>query len=149
MRKGFWITIDYAKDGQKIKIFNNNVSHNDSLDLISNGFGQFFNQVKLIKDGSFLIDEEHQILYVSNKKFEKKYFITYLINGKKYKQESSSMDAYGLLKNVKENKQLNDTLASLNNKIDKYSITVYKGLDAYKKFGRKYIYGVIVIKPKE
>jgi hypothetical protein len=49
---------------------------------------------------------------------------------------------------VKENKELNDTLASLNNKIDKYSVTVYRGLEAYRKFGRKYIYGVIDIKPK-
>jgi hypothetical protein len=150
MSKGFWITIKYFKDGQKIKTFNNNLSHNDSLELTGNGFRQFLNHITLIKDGSFLIDEEHKILYASNKKFEKKYFITYIINGKRYKQEASTPDAYGLLKNnLKENKNLNDTLALLKDKIENYSVAVYKGLDAYKKFRQKYIYGVIVIKPKE
>lgn len=63
MSKGFRIIINYIKDGQKIRISHNNISQNDSLELISNGFGQFLKQITLITDGSFLIDEEHKILY--------------------------------------------------------------------------------------
>ena len=150
MSKGFRVTISYRRDRKEIKTLYNDFSHEDSVGLINNDFRLFLNGTTFTKDGSFLVDTNHKILYAPNRKFEKVHFVTYIINGKKYKQEVSSTDGYGLLKNkIKENKELNEMLTSLNNVIANYSVSVYKGLDAYRKFGRKYIYGVIVIKAKE
>ena len=150
MSQGFRKTFKYRKFGKTIELIEDEFSRKDSSELVGNGFGQFLHQSTFTIDGTFLIDEEHKMLYALNKKFEKQYFIIYIIDNKKYKQETSSTDAYGLLrKNLKENTELRDTLASLNNKMDKYSIKVYKGLSAYRKFGRKYIYGVVVLQQKE
>ncbi len=150
MSKGFWITINYKRSKNELETTSNNFSYNDSLALLNHKFGQYLNRTKLVRSKNFLIDEEHKILYVSNKKFLKKYYLTYIIDGKKYKQETSSANAYGLIKSkLKVNKELNNKIDSLKNKLDNYSITVYKGLDAYRLFGSKYIFGVIVIKQKE
>jgi len=149
MSQGFRIILKYKKEKNKITLVDNVFSFEDSSKLISNGFKQFLREPTLIRKGNFWIDEEHKTLYASNKKFEKKYTLIYIINGKKYRQETSSPNAYGLLPNdINENKVLNDTLAALTNKMDYHTINVYKGLSAYRKYGQKYIYGVIVIERK-
>jgi len=76
--------------------------------------------------------------------------LTYLIDNKIYKQETGLSDAYGLIKNhPKNNMALQDKLASMKDELHSYTINLYKGLDAYKKFGYKSVFGVIVLKRKE
>ena len=89
------------------------------------------------------------MVYVLYKDFSKKYYLTYLIDGKVYKQETGLSDAYGLIKsNPKENRALKDKLASFNGNPDNYIVTVYKGLAAYNKFGYDSVFGVIEVRRK-
>ena len=87
------------------------------------------------------------MVYVLYKDFQKRYYLTYLIDGKAYKQETGLSDAYGLIKNnPKDNKALEQKLESIKDDLNHYSVTVYKGLDAYKKFGYASVFGVIELK---
>ena len=90
------------------------------------------------------------IFYVLYKDFSKRYYLTFIIDGETYKQETGISDAYGLIKNnPKDNKALKDKLASIKDKLDNYSVNVYKGLDAYRRFGYYSVFGVIVLRQKE
>lgn len=109
---------------------------------------QFLKSLTLAKDKRAIVDTSAKMVYVLYKDFSKRYYLTYIIDGKSYKQETGLSDAYGLIKNnSKENKDLKDKLASLN--LDNYKANVYKGLDAYEKFGYENVFGVIVLKQKE
>jgi hypothetical protein len=102
----------------------------------------------LAKGKRAIVDTSSKMVYVLYKDFSRRYYLTYIIDGKSYKQETGLSEAYGLIKNnPKENKDLKDKLASLN--LDNYTVNVYKGLDAYKKFGYDNVFGVIVLKQKE
>ena len=149
MSQGFRIVLKYKKEKNKIILVDNVFSFEDSSKLVSNGFEQFLSETTLIRKADFWINEEHNVFYASNKKFERKYNLLYIINGKKYRQETSSPNSYGLLpNNINENKVLKDTLAALNDKMEYHTINIYKGLSAYRKYGKNYIYGVILIERK-
>jgi hypothetical protein len=77
--------------------------------------------------------------------------LTYLIDNKIYKQETGLSDSYGIIKNnPKDNKVLRDKLASLKeDDLKNYDIKVYKGLEAYYKFGYKSVFGVIELKRRQ
>jgi hypothetical protein len=90
------------------------------------------------------------MVYVLYNDFRKKYYLTYLIDGKIYKQETGLSDAYGLIKNnSKKNKALEEKLASIKDDLNTYSIAVYKGLGAYKKYGYDSVFGVIELRRKD
>ena len=148
MSKQFMLTFNHKRSGDKIDIRNNNMLSADSIALSNHGMTQFLKSLTLAKDKRAIVDTSAKMVYVLYKDFSKRYYLTYIIDGKSYKQETGLSEAYGLIKNnPKENKDLKDKLASLN--LDNYTVNVYKGLDAYKKFGYDNVFGVIVLKQKE
>jgi hypothetical protein len=142
------MTFNYNRTGDKIEILTNNILPGDSIALSNYGMTQFLKSLTLAKDKRAIVDTFAKMVYVLYKDFSRKYYLTYIIDGKSYKQETGLSDAYGLIKNnPKENKALKDKLTSL--ALDNYTVNVYKGLDAYEKFGYDNVFGVIVLKQKE
>jgi hypothetical protein len=143
MSEQFIKTLNYRKTIKKIEIINKTVSSSDSFALAKNGFIQFTNEATFIIDNRAIIDNSSNIVYVLYKDFDKKYYLTYIIDGKLYKQESSFSDAYGIMKNTpKENVMLKEKLESIKTHLGNYTLSVYKGLGAYKNFGYKSVFGV-------
>jgi hypothetical protein len=150
MSKQFRITFIYKRTGNEIEVLNNEILPTDSIALLQNGFTQFLNDVILTRDKRAIVDSSAKMVYVLYKDFRKRYYLTYIIDGETYKQETGLSDAYGLIKNNRKgNKALKDKLDSINDKLDNYSVNVYKGLDAYKRFGYDSVFGVIVLRQKE
>jgi hypothetical protein len=96
-------------------------------------------------DGGF-IDLANSIIYVRQKDFGENPKLAYIVDGKTYFQDNGKTDGYGLLKVMpKKNRPLQRKLKGLS--IHDCNIEIFKGgLETYKKFGIKYVYGVIVIK---
>ncbi len=150
MSRQFTMTFHYNKLGKTIEIFNSNISKQDSFALANNGFKQFLNRPIFTCEGKAIIDNLNSLIYVVYKDFKRKYYLTYLIDNKIYKQERGLSDAYGLIKNnPTNNKVLQDKLASLKDDLNNYDLKVYKGLEAYKKFGYKSVFGVIELKRRQ
>jgi hypothetical protein len=150
MSKQFRINFIYKRTGKKIEVLNNKIHPTDSIALLQNGLTQFLNNVILTRDKRAIVDSSAKMVYVLYKDFSKRYYLTYIIDGETYKQETGLSDAYGLIKNnPTENKALKAKLASINDKLDNYSVNVYKGLDAYKRFGYESVFGVIVLRRQE
>ncbi|HLK27926.1 MAG TPA: hypothetical protein VKT28_05050 [Puia sp.] len=141
--------MNYKRTGNRIKIISRNISSSDSIELSNQGFKQFLNEVVLAIDNKAIVDTASKIVYVLYKDFSKKYYLTYIIDGKTYKQGTSLSDAYGLIKNnSKDNEALKDKMASIKDDLQNYSVNVYKGLDAYNKFGYDSVFGVIELRRK-
>ena len=150
MSRHFTMTFHYKKSGKIIEIFNPNISEQDSFALTNIGFKQFLNKVIFTVDGKAIIDKSNSLIYVVYDDFKRKYYLTYLIDNKIYKQETGLSDAYGIIKNnPKDNKVLQDKLASLKDDLKNYDIKVYKGLEAFNKFGYKSVFGVIELKRRQ
>jgi len=150
MSRQFTMTFHYKKSGKTIEIFNPNISKQDSFALTNNGFKQFLNKVIFTVDGKAIIDKSNGLIYVVYDDFKRRYYLTYVIDNKVYKQETGLSDAYGIIKNnPKDNKVLQDKLASLKDDLKNYDLKVYKGLEAYNKFGYKSVFGVIELKRRQ
>lgn len=140
----------YKRTENKIEVYNNRVLPTDSIALTNYGLTQFINQVTFTIDKRAIVDSASKIVYVLYRDFSKRYYLTYIIDGKVYKQETGFPYAYGIIKNdLKVNKALKHKLASLKDKTDNYTVNVYKGLEAYKLLGYDSVFGVIVLKKKE
>jgi len=96
-------------------------------------------------DGGF-IDHTNSIIYVRQKDFGENPKLAYIVDGKTYFQDNGKTDGYGLLKvKPKKNRPLQRKLKGLN--VHNCNIEIFKGgLETYRKFGIKYVYGVVVIK---
>jgi hypothetical protein len=149
MSKQFRLHLMYKKTGGILEIFAADISDEDSIALVNNGFSQYLHKTALRIEGKALTDDLNNIVYVLDKDFRKKYYLTYLIDNKTYKQETGLSDAYGLVKNKgKENKALHAKLSSIKDDLKNYDIKIYKGLEAYKRFGYSSVFGVIELKHK-
>ena len=121
----------------------------DSIALINLHWKQFLHTDTLVIDDKAIIDSSSKILYVIYNDFKKKYFLTYIIDGIIYKQETGLSDALGIIMgDHKDNKELKNKLKSMKDDLDNYTIHVYQGLEAYKKFGYDCVFGVIVLQRK-
>ena len=151
MSRQFKMTFNYKRVGETIKIISDNIITQDSIALIKNGLSQFLNKPVFIINGKALTDRSSKTVYVLYTDFQRNYYLTYLIDGKSYKQETGGLsDAYGLIKYYpKDNKALQRKLTSIKDDLDNYTIHVYKGLDAYDKFGYDSVFGVIELKHKK
>ena len=97
-------------------------------------------------DGGF-IDYNKSLIYVRQKDFGDNPNIAYLIDGKTFIQDAGVTDGYGIVrKSPKTNKALQKKLKGINK--DNCTLEIVRGLDAYKRFGIKRVYGVIVITTK-
>lgn len=149
MSRQFKLILNYKRTGNTIKIFHQNITQTDSISLLKNRLSQFANNTTFKLDKRAIVDTSSKIVYVIYKDFSKKYFLTYIIDGNIYKKESGLADVYGIIKNnPKENAALRTKLTSLNDSIDNYTIKVYKGFDAYNKFGYNCVFGVIEFQQK-
>ena len=98
-------------------------------------------------DGGF-IDYNKSLIYVRQKDFGDNPDMTYIIDGKIFIQDMGVTDGYGLIrKSPKTNKALQKKLKGIDK--DNCTLEFVKGLNAYKRFGIKRVYGVIVINSKQ
>jgi len=149
MSRQFKMTMNYERTSKTIKVIPKDISSSDSIALSNNGMEQFLNEAIFGIDNKAIVDASNKMVYVLYKDFSKKYYLTYIIDGKIYKQETGLSDGYGLIKNnPKENKVLKEKLASIKDALPNYFINVYKGLDAYEKFGYDNVFGVIELRQR-
>ena len=98
-------------------------------------------------DGGF-IDYNKSLIYVRQKDFGDNPDMTYIIDGKIFIQDMGVTDGYGLIrKSPKTNKALQKKLKGIDK--DNCTLEIVRGLNAYKRFGIKRVYGVIVINSKQ
>ena len=90
-------------------------------------------------------------MYVYLDDFKKEHYTTYIINGEEFKQENLMTNSYGLVeREMKMNRKLKRKLKTIKSDLEKekYNIVVYRGLDAYLKFGYDKVMGVIELNRK-
>ena len=98
-------------------------------------------------EGGF-IDYSKSLIYVRQKDFGDNPDIAYIIDGKTFIQDVGETDGYGLIrKKPKTNKALQKKLKGLDK--DNCTIEIVRGLNAYKRFGIKRVYGAVVITTKK
>ena len=106
--------------------------------FVSKGF-------KLIRKGDALLDTSSKTVYVPVNQFQT-YNLLYIIDGKHYLQKMGQTDGYGIIKKqFKQNSSLEHALKNLEPTIETHSVNVYKGFEAYQRYGYKYVFGVIEI----
>lgn len=149
MQERFKMSFSYTVEGEKM-IIHRNHSKEDSAALIRHGYQQFLKPVILNFDKKAMIDEEHKFLYVIYKDFSESYYSYFIIDGKEYKTRNGQVNSYGLItKSYRTNIRLKRKLRSIRNEIDNYEIIIYRGWEAYHKFGYDYIFGVFVLQRKK
>lgn len=98
-------------------------------------------------DGGF-IDYNKSLIYVRQKDFGDNPDITYIIDGKTFIQDAGVTDYLGIIKKKpRPNKALQKKLKGVDK--DNCTIEIVKGLNAYKRFGLKTVYGAVVITTKK
>ena len=74
--------------------------------------------------------------------------MAYIIDGKTFIQKMGVTDGYGVVKkNPKTNKALQKKLKDVDK--DNCTLEIVRGLNAYKRFGIKRVYGVVFITSKQ
>lgn len=144
MSPTFSKNLKYEKKGDDIKIF-------------LNGFYDFEKKIFYLQDKDFLVlkckneillNDENKMIFILYEK-KKPFYITFWIDGKEYKMQMYRSNSYGLLEgNPKENIELDNKLKTIQNNIKEYIFKNFSGYDAYKKYGEKYINGIIIIDKK-
>jgi hypothetical protein len=94
-------------------------------------------------------DAKQSLIYVRQKDFGKNPDLAYIIDGKSFFQDIGETDGHGILKRKpKRNIKLQSKLRGLTK--DNCDIEIVKGgLSTYRRFGLKYVYGVVVITTKK
>jgi hypothetical protein len=142
------IIFKYITTDTTIEILPGLVAKEDSLSLSAFGLNFSSPIIKLTKIKRGFIDYNRSLIYVRQKDFGNNPDIAYIINGKTFMQDAEVSDYLGIVKKrPKTNKALQKKLKSLNK--DNCTIEIVKGLDAYKRFGIKTVYGAIVINTKQ
>ena len=139
----------YTKTETTIEILPGLLTKQDSLSLNAFGLNYFIKPViRLTKiDGGF-IDYSKSLIYVRQKDFGDNPDVAYIVDGKIFIQDVGVTDGYGLIKkNPSTNKALQKKLKGVNK--DNCTIEIVRGLEAYKRYGIKRVYGVVVITTKQ
>jgi hypothetical protein len=141
----FAIRLNYRLNDTIIDILTNTLTRQDSLTL--NNFGlNFFNNpsIRLSKIPHGFIDADNSIIYVRQKDFGNNPDIAYIIDGKMFIQDVGVTDGYGLVRKLpKTNNSLQRKLKRINK--DNCTIEHVKGLQAYRRYGMKAVFGAIII----
>jgi hypothetical protein len=131
--------LKYIKKGNKIYI-----SADDSLQLKKYGFQS---KKELIIEGHALTNASQREVYVIRQDFDKYPDLILHIGDKEYSIDMGKSDSYGLIiKKPKQNKRLQRSLKQID--FDKYDATIIKGFSAYRKYGYKYVFGVVELNMK-
>jgi len=139
----------YTITDTTIEVLPGLLNKQDSLSLNAFGLNYFIKPfTSLTKiDGGF-IDYDKSIIYVRQKDFGDNPDVAYIIDGKTFIQDIGVTDGLGVIKKrAKANKALQKKLKGVNT--DNCSIEIVRGLDAFKRYGIKKVYGVIVITTKQ
>lgn len=105
-------------------------------------------KIILTKIHGGFIDFNKSLIYVRQKDFGDNPDIAYIIDGRTFIQDVGETDSYGLIrKDPKTNKALRKKLKGLDK--DNCTIEIVRGLNAYKRFGIKRVYGAVVITTKQ
>ena len=124
----------YKRSDSIIDIFSRPDSANFNKQLIEYKLNQFTRnlhlKIEIRSDSAFmLIDNENNFIYLESKKFDVNIFY-WAINGKIYSK--------------KEMRKLNKDIKA----DDIVKMKIYRGLDAYRKFGSQYLEGVVSLETK-
>ena len=149
MSRQLAIVFNYKSNDTIICVLPGLISKQDSLSLYTSGLNYFIKpSIKLTKiDGGF-IDYNKSIIYVKQKEFGENPDVAYIIDGKTYIQDIGVTDNLGVVKKrPKTSKKLHTKLREIDK--DNYTIEIVRGLAAYKRFGIKRVYGVIIFTTKK
>jgi len=135
----------YKATDTTIEILPRLLTDKDSSTLNVFGLNYFLKPtIKLTKISGGFIDYEKSLIYLRQKDFEDNHYIAYIIDGKTFIQDVGSTDGYGIVrKKPKTNKALQKRLKAI--KKVNWNIEIVKGLEVYKRFGIKSVYGAFVI----
>jgi hypothetical protein len=143
------MTFKYTKTDTTIEILPGLLTKQDSLSLNAFELNYFIKPlIRLTKiDGGF-IDYSKSLIYVRQKDFGDNPDSAYIIDGKTFIQDVGVTDGYGLIKkSPKTNKALQKKLKGVTK--DNCTIEIVRGLEAYKRYGIKRVYGAVVITTKQ
>ena len=108
----------------------------------------FKTKIILTKINGGFIDYNKSLIYVRQKDFVVNHEMSYIIDGKTFIQKMGVTDGYGVVKkNPKTNKALQKKLKDVDK--DNCTLEIVRGLNAYKRFGIKRVYGVVFITSKQ
>ena len=145
------IELKYSEQNGTISINSENKDEKNHNELNQFGFSAFTSGISLENDEKALLDKNNKVVYVYLDDFKKTHYTTYLIDGEEYKQENFIANSYGLIeRGMKMNRKLKKKLKRIKSDLEneEYNIVVYKGIDAYLKFGYDKVMGVIELKRK-
>ncbi|MGJ8685537.1 MAG: hypothetical protein ACSHWW_12980 [Nonlabens sp.] len=141
MRFQFEENLKFKFEGRILKIHK---SQSDIETLRHYGLQHFSKLNEIIIADKVLLNKEYQVIYIPIKYCEKSNYTTYIIDGKEYLQKNARSNSYGLVKKRhKINRKLKRKLKHIESDLDDYEIKVYKGYNAYLKFGIDKVSGVI------
>ena len=121
--------------------------HSQSAGLSVHSFA-LETKINLTKIDEGFIDYNKSHIYIRQKDFGDNPDMAYIIDGKTFIQDMGVTNSYGLItKSPKTNKALQKKIKSIDK--DNCTIEIIRGLNAYKRFGIKRVYGVIVITSKQ
>lgn len=149
MRPSFKTVHKYRATDSTIQIFPEPLSNQDSQSpgLYIQSF-PLKRKISLTKIAGGFIDYNKSLIYVRQKDFGDNPDVAYIIDGKTFIQDVGATDGYGLIKkSPKTNKALQKKLKGVNK--DNCTIEIVKGLEAYKRYGIKRVYGAVVITTKQ
>lgn len=95
--------------------------------------------LRLIKIDEGFIDYKNSLIFIDTESIGLKPALAYIINGKTYWEPLD-------YSSTKRNRRLQKRLKKLNN--NNCTLELLKGLDAYKRLGVKYVFGVFIITTK-
>ncbi|AZQ44013.1 hypothetical protein [Nonlabens ponticola] len=141
------IKLTYSNNEGNILIESDQETKQDANQIKQYGFNPFLNEIHIEKDGKALLNKVDGIVYVIYDDFKNKSYTTYIIDSIKYRQENAIANSYGLLeRKPKRNRKLKRKLKKIKSDLYNYQIEVYKGIDAYLKYGYDNVFGVIELK---
>lgn len=144
MSPEFRSLLSYRRRGDILTICPEGISRSDSAALTDRGFQQYLYCVTLAIEGKALTDDAHGQVFVPDKDFGKQHEPIYIIDGEIFKQKTPMPDSYGLVyRKAKRNRTLKKRLAAIKEDLVNYDVKVYKGLNAYRRFGYEAVFGVI------
>lgn len=140
----------YSTTDSTIEILPEILTTADSLPLLLFRTNYFiYAAISLKKITGGFIDYRQSVVYVREKDLGKAPNLAFFIDGKRYIQKGVETTSYGTVKKaIKPKKALSKALKRIQKNIDDYHFEIVRGFNAYKRFGIKWVYGVIVITKK-
>tara|TARA_R110002012_G_scaffold319261_1_gene539237 strand:- start:3982 stop:4608 length:627 start_codon:yes stop_codon:yes gene_type:complete len=138
------IELTYSNNEGNISIKSDQITEKDANEIKQYGFIPFLTGIFMENDGKAFLNKTDGIIYVMYDDFKNDSYTTYIIDGIEYRQEDAIANSYGLLeREPKRNRKLKRKLKKIEPDLKNYKIEVYKGIDAYLKFGYEKVLGVI------